>query len=883
MACVLDRDRNRSGRTPDTGHESQTSNTTFSAREAAEAAGVHERTIRRAINRGTLPATKHHGVFAIERSALDAWRARYVDEPSTIRVILPSAISVHPDHSIPRPLTSLIGRDEHLSGLEYYIVERGVRVLTLSGPGGVGKTRLAIELAARLGASFPGGVWFVSLETADNPDQLLSTIAKTLGYVETAAGTPFDFLVDALSRTRTAIVLDSFERIIDAAPEISMLLRACSQLSIVVTSRTLLRLSGEQAYTVPPLSFPKRQECISVESAMSYPAIDLFVERARAVRPAFTLTSANVETVIEICRLLDGHPLAIELAAARMNSLSVLALRERLGRRLDLLTSDLRDVPTRHRTMRNTIAWSYHNLSGRDQLLLRRLAVFSGGFRLDVAEVVSEGLYATNGLIGSANVVDAIGSLADKSLIQLVDRSERYTMLGTIRAFALEQFADADEEADARNRHADWCIRFCESLPGGWNAASESLEWLSDAEDEYDNINAALNWLERRGHGESLLRLAFAIRWVWEVRGFPTEAVDWFERGLKLSEHASRLTTLKAHAILGRTLKRRGCFDVAAPHLEIALNLAIELDEPRLVAQRIYALGGLKANLQQFDEARYYLHDALARFEHLGDQAGVCGARYFLGIVGIGEDDCEFARAQLKAALEARASSPATFNLSVLHNALALVACELGDFSGAHQHLTLSFDAWNEGRGSNPDVLAEWLAICARLASLARDPERAAVLFGASHALCARIGLPLLVPGPTRYNHSVRFVRATLGEALFDHSWRSGLELTPEGAVEVARSMPTADPVRQLHTLTPRETEVLAMLAAGLRDKDIAQVLFISARTVQGHISHILAKLDAPTRSAAIHLALSRGLIEGQNLLDKASVTLPRSDTGSSS
>jgi DNA-binding CsgD family transcriptional regulator/tetratricopeptide (TPR) repeat protein len=367
--------------------------------------------------------------------------------------------------------------------------------------------------------------------------------------------------------------------------------------------------------------------------------------------------------------------------------------------------------------------------------------------------------------------------------------------------------------------------------------------------------------MESQRDGPGMLRLAIQIRWIWEVRGLSSEAVNWFERGLGIASEADASLRLKAHAILGRTLRRRGRYDLARHHLQSALSLAQDLGDDVAGARAVYALGSLETNLAHYDDARALLNDARERFGRQGDMAGVCGAHYFLGNIGVGQRDFATAATHLETALALRLRDESTFNLSVLLNALALVRCELGETEAARSLLARSWSAWNEGDGANPDILAECLAGSALLAALQRCPEQAVRLLGAAEALTDNLDMPLMVPPPHLYQDHVASLRSALGPQLFCEAWLAGRSLPLDEAIAEARKLEYAPGEARNHALSRREREVLNLLAAGQRDREIAQRLFISVRTVQGHVAHILDKLEVPTRSAAVSLAVARGLL----------------------
>lgn len=633
-----------------------------------------------------------------------------------------------------------------------------------------------------------------------------------------------------------------------------------------MTSRSLLRIAGEHALPVPPLDVPDLVTGASLDEAAGTPAVRLFAERANAILPSFALNASTTPVVVEICRRLDGLPLAIELAAARANALPLPALRDRLDRRLAVLTSGFRDGPKRHRTMRDAIDWSHGLLGTREQVVFRRLAVFAGGFTIEAAECV-DGPEAPDARDPEAfdSVVDAIGSLVDKSLVrrvELPDQEHRYHMLETIRAYALEHLEASGEEADVRNRHAAWCYGFIERFPGGWDYTPYDLWWLHPLEAERDNVRAALGWLERSGDASGMLRLAVAIRSMWEVRGSYSEAVEWFERGLAIGDASPPAIRLRAHATVGRKLRRQGRFAAARDHYQSALTLAHELGDDLATAQATFALGSIATNQEHYDQALTLLEEALERYLRLDDETGICEVQYFLGIVRLGQNEYAAAAIHLEFALDARRTGRPHFSLNALLNALGLVRCELGDDAGAARALAECKAGWDKGEGANQDILAEWLVATARLALTRNNPDQATRLLGAGEALADALGVPLLVPPPSQYQRLVSLLQCKLGTDRFSVTREAGRSLPAEEAAAEALVLDEARPGTSPATLSAREVDVLRLLATGLRDREIAESLFISVRTVEGHVARLLAKLGASSRLAAVRAASDLGITD---------------------
>ncbi len=404
------------------------------------------------------------------------------------------------------------------------VLDPGVHLLTLTGPGGTGKTRLALEAAGQLVDSFRDGVHFVSLGAIIEPSLVPSAIAQVLGVVEVSGQSLVESLQARLRDGQTLLVLDSFEHILEAAPLVSDLLSACAGLKVLATSRATLRLRGEREFPVPPLGVPDPTNLPTLDLLRCFEAVELFVQRGRGARPDFDLDASNAESVAQICARLDGLPLAIELAAARIKVLTPEELLTRLGRRLDFLTGGARDLPARQRTVRGTIDWSYNLLDEGEQVLFRHVGVFAGGWTLDAAEAIS-----APGM--ELDVVVGLSGLVDQSLVQRQEES-RFFVLETIREYALEKLEESGEIQELHRLHATYFLRLAEVAEPQLRA-SQQVAWLDRLEADHDNLRAALSWLLEHGKGEEAVRLASAVWRFWEMHGHLSEGRLWLERGLE--------------------------------------------------------------------------------------------------------------------------------------------------------------------------------------------------------------------------------------------------------------------------------------------------------------------------------------------------------------
>jgi predicted ATPase/transcriptional regulator with XRE-family HTH domain len=691
---------------------------------------------------------------------------------------------------LPVPLDALVGREHEVATVVALLRRGDVRLLTLTGPGGVGKTRLALTVTHELADGFADGAVFVDLAPVRDPSLVLSAVAQALGVREARDRPLAQQLTAYLQLRHVLLVLDNCEQVLAASPEIAGLLAACPAVRVLATSRAPLGLRGEQLWPVPPLELPSAEVPGDPVALAGTEAVALFVQRARAADPAFVLTAANSAAVAAVCRLVEGLPLAVELAAARVAHLSLASLEARLERRLSILTGGPRDAPARQRTMRGAIAWSHDLLSTGEQLLFQRLAVFVGGCTLEAAGAV---------VSGGADVLDGVASLVAKSLLRPdagPDGERRYGMLETVREYGLERLAESGEEAVVRDRHAAWCLDLAERYWVEEASWVEDPAWLARVAPEHDNVREALTWLERTGDGTGLLRLAGALQPFWDVRGHGAEAVAWLERALAGAQDAPPQARLRALAGLGRNLERQGCYARATDVHETLLALAREHGDALWEARALHVLGLGALNQERYDEATSLIEGAMATYRRLGDEGRVSQYRYCSGLIAYGRGDLAAAATHLEAALAWRRDRGSVTLLAVPLNALSLVACDRGDYRAAAALLAEGLDRWEQDDGGNRGVLAEWLAAVARLAACRGRPVTAGRLYGAAEALYDALGEPLVVPPRSIYRRHVEALRDALGAEAFAATWDAGRGLPLEQAIAEARVV-TADAVAE--------------------------------------------------------------------------------------
>ena len=752
-----------------------------------------------------------------------------------------------PAGNLPAEVTSFVGRRHEVTGVRRLLST--ARLVTLTGPGGVGKTRLAYRVSGELRRAYPDGVWLAELAELTDPDLLAVTIAEAVGIPEDAdrgAGSLARFFADR----QALLVLDNCEQIVGAVGLLAeSLLRACPELRILTTTRQPLQIAGEAILSVQPLPVPERDVPATPQTLTRYESAALFAERAAAVLPGFAVTDANAGALADLCRALEGMPLAIELAAARLRVLSLEQILARLTDRYRLLTTGSRSAPARQQTLRALIDWSWDLCSEPERTLWARLSVFSGGLELDAAEEVCSG-----GELTRETILDLVASLVDKSVLIRIDDGPavRYRLLDVIRDYGADRLRAAGEQAALRRRHCQWYAHL---------AARGDARWISDQANisrrfrhEQANLRVALEFAVTEGPPETALRFAADLESHWYVRGHLSEGRHWLDRALSMGapKHWTRVKALRVDAWLTTVL---GDSERGERQLDEAQALADALPPSVDAAYIPLMRGSVRLFAGDHVAAIPLLEQALAEFRELNARSGEMWTLVVLGLSrglsGEPRDGYPDLQSIIDTAVEGEIwwRSFARWALSVLQWRAGELPAAV---AGARQSLRVREDVEDEQFSSGMALEAmAWFAV-----SEGRD-RRAAQLLGASDRMWRAMRTSLAVFRDIQEFHRdcIETLRDRMGAAAFDAAVRRGAHLTPDEAVDLALERgaePTSGVPAQrtaADPLTRREREVAALLAQGLSNKEIAARLVVAQRTAEGHVENILSKLGLTSRA----------------------------------
>jgi len=707
-------------------------------------------------------------------------------------------------NNLPLQLTSLVGREREVETVCSLLRKEDVHLLTLTGAGGTGKTRLSLQVGAELLEEYPGGVWFVELAALTDHTLVVSEIARTLGVVEQGGRPIIDTLKDYLREKKLLLILDNFEQVIQAAPQVGQLLQAAPQVKVLVTSRVPLKVRGEKEYPVPPLSVPDPHHLPSLDKLTQYEAVRLFIERATDVKPDFEVTNDNAPAVAEICVRLDGLPLAIELAAARIKMLPPEALLSRLSQRLKLLTGGAKDLPARQQTLRNTIEWSYDLLSEGEKQLFWRMAPFNGGRTLQALEEVCN--HDGRLLI---DVFDGVQSLLDKSLLQQRaggrggDGEPRFWMLETIHEYSREKLEESGEADALYREHAQYFMRLVEEAEPHLRGARQ-VEWLDLLEEEHDNLRAALRWARESTRAEDRvigLRVGGAVSRFWETRGHFAEGREQLATVLagttrveasqgSRSEAAGRARG-KALLGAGRMALRQGDYEAQRVYSEEALAAYRLAGDKVGIGNSLILLGAVAYLQGDYVRARTLNEESLPILREVGDKQGIALSLLSLGIVAFLQGDYVRARTLNEESLSIFTEQGLGAGRADLLNNMGNVAYMEGDFDHARSLHTESLRAKRESGYMLGIALSVGGVGEAAIGLGKRDGkvdwvEKGAVLLGASDGLHKEIEAIREGDDAIPYDHAAEAARAQLGEERFERLRGEGRAMSMEEAIEYA-------------------------------------------------------------------------------------------------
>jgi predicted ATPase/transcriptional regulator with XRE-family HTH domain len=702
------------------------------------------------------------------------------------------SVEEHVQNNLPLQLTSFIGREHEIAHIKSLLdsAHRKVRLITLTGSGGCGKTRLALEIASQLTKLYQDGIWLIELASISNPAHISQVVSAVMDAPKPRDERPTSILIKYLKTKKTLLIFDNCEQVAAAAGVlIEEILRGCLHVQVLATSREILNTPGEVRYSVPPLSLPEN-ESFGVDSLSRWESVRLYVERSQSMLPHFILNEDNFPYVKQICRRLDGMPLAIELAAARMTTLSIQQIAARLEHSFQLLTNGSASLP-HHQTLRTTIMWSYDLLPEDERVLLQRLSVFSGGWSLEAAEAV----VSDSSLIPSEKVLDLISQLVNKSLVIVewqLKSDARYSMLQTIHQFARENLVASEGIANLRARHFDYFFTMAQHAEPKLFAAESSINW---AETEIDNIRAALSWaleIDKRGvssqeHSGRALELMLHVWPLWLNRGYSIEGSEWLNRLLAVHTAAS---PARARALLlaADFVGFRGDASGKATMIQEALTLARALGDKRRTAMALMEMGLVERDQHHYSEAVQFLTESRSMFQELNESLWVYRTSFLLAETYMTNGNLEAAKPLWKKGLDLSRMENDRF-----HIAWGLEG--LGNLERVENHLEQARQLYIESLHLKVSVMDKMgitysLVAFAQLAAAQKQFKRAAILWGAAEQLGETLNMLLIPSREELYTSMIPDARAELGEESFAEAWAKGRKMKMQEAIDFALILP---------------------------------------------------------------------------------------------